>query len=382
MSIEARFTLERRAAAGSSPFSLDLELSLPALCVGIVGASGSGKTTLLRCIAGLERRARGSLSVQGEVWQDQRSFLPPHRRSLGYVFQESSLFPHLSVRDNLRYGERRVPEAARRVRFDDAVSLLGVESLLARDPASLSGGERQRVAIARALLTSPKLLLLDEPLASLDLSARAQILTYLEAVQRALALPMLYVTHAPNELTRIAAHVVLLEAGKLIAAGPLAELMARPDLALGQREDAGAVLDATLDHHDEQHHLSYLRVVARGSAREQEREARGSAREQVHDTLLAISRRPLAPGSATRLFVRARDVSLARTRPVDSSINNMLEVSVSGVHADRDPAYRLIRLDLSGSPLLARITALSVEQLALAPGMRVVALIKSASLVE
>jgi molybdate transport system ATP-binding protein len=272
-----------------------------------------------------------------------------------------------------------VPEAARRVRFAEAVSLLGVDSLLARDPTSLSGGERQRVAIARALLTSPKLLLLDEPLASLDLSARAQILTYLEAVQRTLALPMLYVTHTPNELTRIAAHVVLLEAGKLVAAGPLAELMARPDLALGQREDAGAVLDATLDHHDEQHHLSYLRVV---DAREQDRGARGSAREHDRGTLLAISRRALAPGSATRLFVRARDVSLARTRPVDSSINNMLEVSVSGVHADRDPAYRLIRLDLSGSPLLARITALSVEQLALAPGMRVVALIKSASLVE
>jgi molybdate transport system ATP-binding protein len=379
MSIEARFALERRGATPA--FSLDLTLTLPAQCVGIVGASGSGKTTLLRCIAGLERKARGSLSVHGEVWQDERSFLPTHRRSLGYVFQESSLFPHLSVRDNLRYGERRVPEAARRVRFDDAVSLLGVDALLARDPASLSGGERQRVAIARALLTSPKLLLLDEPLASLDLSARAQILTYLEAVQRALALPMLYVTHAPSELTRIAAHVVLLDAGKLVAAGPLAELMARPDLPLGQREDAGAVLDATLDHHDERHHLSYLRVVeAPGSTREQDHDA--STREPNHNALLAISRRPLAPGSATRLFVRARDVSLARTRPVDSSINNVLEVSVRGVHPDRDPAYRLITLNLSGSALLARITALSVEQLALAPGTRVVALIKSASLVE
>ncbi len=370
MSIEARFALERRGAGqlgsraeprASTPFSLDLTLSLPAQCVGIVGASGSGKTTLLRCIAGLERRARGALSVQGEVWQDERTFLPTHRRSLGYVFQESSLFPHLSVRDNLRFGERRVPAAARRVRFDDAVSLLGVDTLLARAPSSLSGGERQRVAIARALLTSPKLLLLDEPLASLDLPARAQILSYLEAVQRALALPMLYVTHAPNELTRIAAHVVLLEAGRLVAAGPLQALMARPDLSLGQREDAGAVLDATLDHHDQRHHLSYLRV---------------------HDALLAISQRSLAPGSATRLFVRARDVSLARARPLESSINNVLEVGISGVHPDRDPAYRLVTLDLSGSPLLARITALSVEQLALTPGARVYALIKSASLIE
>jgi molybdate transport system ATP-binding protein len=371
MSIEARFLLER---TGGDPFRLDLTLSLPATCTGIVGPSGSGKTTLLRCVAGLERAARGQLSVQGEVWQDQHARLPTHRRAIGYVFQESSLFPHLSVRDNLRFGLQRIAEAERRIKWDDAIALLGVGGLLARDPESLSGGERQRVAIARALLTSPKLLLLDEPLASLDMESRAQILDYLEAVQRTLAIPTLYVTHAPNELARVADYLVLLAAGKLVAAGPLNELMTRPDLALSQREEAGAVLEAVVDHHDPQHHLTYLRVV---EAREQ-----NEAREQKREALLAISRRALAPQARTRLLVRARDVGLARARPVESSINNVLEVSVTGMHADRDPAYRLITLDLSGQALLARITALSVAQLALSPGVRLFALIKSASLVE
>jgi molybdate transport system ATP-binding protein len=359
MSIEARFMLARPRA--SDGLRLDLSLSLPSACVGIVGPSGSGKTTLLRCIAGLEPNAHGTLSVHGELWQDAHTSLPSHRRSLGYVFQEPSLFPHLSVRDNLRFGQRRVPKAEQRIGWDDAVSLLGVESLLTRDPGSLSGGERQRVAIARALLTSPKLLLLDEPLASLDLESRAQILPYLEAVQRALSVPMLYVTHAPNELSRIASHVVLLADGKVKAVGPLNELLTRPDLPLSHRDDASAVLSARVEAHDTAHHLTYL---------------------QVHGGRLAISRRALAVGDETRLVVRARDVSLARVRPSQTSINNVLEVRVQGVHEDGDPAYRLVTLDLAGSRLLARITCLSVEQLALAPEQPVFALIKSAALVE
>jgi molybdate transport system ATP-binding protein len=204
-------------------------------------------------------------------------------------------------------------------------------------------------------------LLLDEPLASLDLESRAQILPYLEAVQRALSVPMLYVTHAPNELARIAQQVVLLSAGRVSAEGALNELLTRPDLALSHREDAGAVLDARVEEHDEAHALTYLRV---------------------HDARLVISRRALALGADTRVLVRARDVSLARVRPVQSSINNVLEVLVREVHEDRDPAYRLVTLDLAGHTLLSRVTWLSVEQLALAPGLHIFALIKSAALVE
>jgi molybdate transport system ATP-binding protein len=370
MSITLRFALERdvllakktaRFDQKADPFRLDVELSVPKGCVGVVGASGSGKTTLLRCIAGLEPSARGTLRVHDAIWQDERVFLPVYRRSVGYVFQEPSLFPHLSVRENLLFGQRRVPAEERRISFDDAVALLGAEPLLARDPSSLSGGERQRVAIARALLTSPKLLLLDEPLASLDIESRAQILPYLEGVQRALSVPMLYVTHSPNELARIAQRVVLLAAGRVEAEGPLNELLTRPDLGLSQREDAGAVLDAKVEEHDAHHHLTYLRVQG---------------------ARVLISRRALAVGEATRLLVRARDVSLAREKPVATSINNVLEVSVRGVHDDRDPAYRLVTLDLAGSTLLARITALSLHQLGLKPGERVFALVKSAALIE
>lgn len=359
MSIEARFVLQR--AGQPAPFRLDVKLDLPAQCVGLVGASGSGKTTLLRCIAGLERAQHGSLTVLGQVWQDERVFLPTYRRSLGFVFQEASLFPHLSVRDNLRFGLLRIARAEQRVRFDDAVELLGVGALLARSSATLSGGERQRVAIARALLTSPQLLLLDEPLASLDLESRAQILSYLEAVQRTLSIPMLYVTHAPNELSRIAEHVVLLANGRVAAQGGLNELLTRPDLPLSHRDDAGAVLSVRVEEHDAVHHLTYLGVAG---------------------ARIAISQRALPIGRATKLLVQARDVSLARVRPRESSINNVLEVQVRGVHADRDPAHRLVTLALGEELLLARVTLLSVELLKLREGERVFALIKSAALVE
>jgi molybdate transport system ATP-binding protein len=367
VSIRARFVLERggrkRSAAADQPppFSLDVGFELPARALAIVGKSGSGKTTLLRCIAGLERPKLGELAVNGVVFQSARVWLPAHRRSVGYVFQEPSLFPHLSVRENLLFGMSRVPKSERRIGLDDVVSLLSLSALLERAPTHLSGGEKQRVAIGRALLTSPGLLLMDEPLASLDLESRAQILPYFEALQRALAIPLLYVTHAPGELARIAEHVVLLERGRVLASGTLNEVLTRADLPLSHADDAGAVLSAVVVEQRSDFHLTYL-------------EAAGGR--------LAISARPLALGQTTRLHVRARDVSLAVTRPSRTSISNLLEARVLSVHEERDPAQRLVRLDAAGTTLLARVTYLSVVELGIAPGLRVYAQIKSVALAE
>ena len=222
-------------------FTLNVDLDLPGRGVtALFGHSGSGKTTLLRCLAGLERHSTGSLHFKGEVWQDStRSiFRPTHQRSLGYVFQEASLFPHLSVRKNLEYGRKRV-NSGHKVSLDHAVELLGIGHLLDRMPDRLSGGERQRVAIARALATSPELLLMDEPLAALDLKRKSEILPYLERLHDELDIPMFYVSHSPDEVARLADHVVLLAEGRVVAAGGLRETLARLDLPTAFTEDAG-----------------------------------------------------------------------------------------------------------------------------------------------
>jgi molybdate transport system ATP-binding protein len=356
MSLRAQLRLALR------DFTLDVDLCLPATGVtALIGPSGSGKTSVLRCIAGLERAARGTLQFRDEVWQDAQRFVPAHARAIGYVFQDARLFPHLSVRQNLEFGLKRVPQSARRIPFDQAVSLLSLQALLARRPDSLSGGERQRVAIGRALLTSPALLLMDEPLASLDLESRAQILPYFEGLERSLQLPMLYVTHAPAEVVRLASRVIWLEAGQVRAQGPLNDVLTRPDLPLAHFADAGAVLDATVVEHAPDYRLTYVAV--------------GRAR-------LAISERDLAPGSRTRVHVRARDVSLWLTRPERSSISNLLEVQLIDIHLDRDPAHRLVRLRCEGAILLARITYRSVVELALHPGLALFAQVKSVALVD
>ena len=213
--IQARFRLER---AG---FTLDVDLDLPARGVtALFGHSGSGKTTLLRCIAGLERAPGGRLVVNGDVWQDGHQLRPTHQRPLGYVFQEASLFDHLSVMNNLRYGLRRVGGASARG-LDQAVELLGIAHLLDRKPARLSGGERSRVGIARALAVGPKLLLMDEPLAALDLARKQEILPYLERLHRELDIPVVYVSHAPDEVARLADHIVAMDAGRALASATL-----------------------------------------------------------------------------------------------------------------------------------------------------------------
>ncbi|WP_037007675.1 molybdenum ABC transporter ATP-binding protein [Pseudomonas sp. MOIL14HWK12:I2] len=353
MSLAARFELRH------ADFVLDVDLALPGSGVtALFGPSGSGKTSCLRCVAGLEPAARGRLVVAEETWQDSDRglFLPPHRRALGYVFQDANLFEHLDVRRNLLFGWKRVAPAARRLELEQVVELLGIEGLLARMPARLSGGERQRVGIARALLTSPRLLLMDEPLAALDAERKAEILPYLERLTRELALPILYVSHAPDEVARLADHLVLLERGRVLASGPTTEILARLDLPIALADDAGVVLEGRVLGHDPDYGLLSL----------------GLAGEQR----VLLAHAPLPPGQSLRIKVLARDVSLSLERQ-HSSILNVLPATVAEIAPTRSPAQVLLRLDLGGAALLARITRYSLERLALQPGSRVWAQLKS-----
>ena len=355
-------TLALRVALALPTFALDVTCDIPTQGItGLFGRSGSGKTTLLRCIAGLERTARAQIEFNGELWQDAGRFLPTHRRAVGYVFQESSLFPHLDVRGNLEFGLRRVPPPQRRLGFDEAVALLDLSALLRHRAPRLSGGERQRVAIARALLTSPQLLLMDEPLSNLDQSSKAEILPHLERLRDSLAIPIIYVSHALGEVMRLADHLVLLEAGRVRAAGPLQQLLARSDLPLGHFEDSGCVFDAVIEEHDPSYHLTYVRI--------------GAGR-------LAVSLKQAPIGHRVRVRIDARDVSLALKPPELTSIINILPAKVLAVSDDRDPAQTLVRLELATEPLLARITRRSAVQLGIAPGMLLYAQVKSVALME
>jgi molybdate transport system ATP-binding protein len=233
--IQASFVLQR------GEFTLDASFSSPAHGVtALFGPSGSGKTSLLRCIAGLEH-ASGRLNINGEVWQSDTTFVPTHKRPLGFVFQEASLFPHQSVRTNLEYGYKRIKPSERKVQVEQVVEWLGLGSLIGRgDPAQLSGGERQRIAIGRALLTSPRILLMDEPLSALDAASKQDILPYLERLHRELNIPVLYVSHAVDEVARLADHLMLLEKGRVVASGELHANLARLYLPIAYFDDAGA----------------------------------------------------------------------------------------------------------------------------------------------
>ncbi|MBA1321343.1 molybdenum ABC transporter ATP-binding protein [Pseudomonas plecoglossicida] len=355
-SILARLTLAR------DDFTLDVDLQLPGSGISaLFGHSGSGKTSCLRCLAGLERAASAYIEVNGEVWQDSASgfFLPPHRRPIGYVFQEASLFPHLSVRANLEFGWRRVPTAQRKVSLEQACALLGIGHLLERRPATLSGGEAQRVGIARALLSSPRLLLLDEPLAALDGPRKREILPYLEHLHEELQIPLVYVSHAQDEVARLADYLVLLEQGKVLASGPISETLARLDLPLAQGDDAGVVLEGLVVGHDPHYHLFDLRLPGNDAQP------------------LRIAHPSLQVGSTHRLKIQARDVSLALAADSQSSILNRLPVRVRELRAADNPAHLLVSLDAAGTTLLARITRCSADQLGVHPGQALWAQIKS-----
>ncbi|WP_371763094.1 molybdenum ABC transporter ATP-binding protein [Massilia sp.] len=355
--------LRVRLRVDRGAFRLDVDLDLPLRGISaLFGHSGSGKTTVLRAIAGLERAPGGVVALGDEVWQDDARgvFVPVHQRAIGYVFQEASLFPHLSVRANLEFGRKRVPAHERRFALEPVTALLGIENLLERRPDGLSGGERQRVAIARALLASPRLLLMDEPLAALDLRRKLEILPYLERMHGELAIPIVYVSHAPDEVARLADHLVLLDDGKAVASGPLSETLARVDLPPSFADDAGVVLDTILAGHEED---ALSRLEFAGGA-------------------LFVGRRREAVGTRLRCRIHARDVSLALDRPQGTSIVNRLPAVVTAVAATDTPGHVLVQLRMGESPLLARITERSRRELGIAPGLRLWVQIKGVALLS
>jgi molybdate transport system ATP-binding protein len=349
-------------------FSLDVDLALPARGVSaLFGPSGCGKTTVLRALAGLERAA-GRIALDDDVWQDdaQRVFVPTHRRALGYVIQESALFPHLDVRRNLDYGRRRIAASQQLVQLDQVVELLGIGALMARRPDTLSGGERQRVAIARALATSPRLLLLDEPLAALDAARKAEVLPYLDRLHEELAIPIVYVSHAIEEVARLAHHLVLMDAGRVVAAGSLADVMARLDLPTARGEGAGVVLDAVVAEHDVPWRLARMEVGQPGAA----------------DFSVWARDQGLPIGHAVRVRLLARDVSIARAPQTGTSIGNQLRGTVEQIADDEHPSLALVRVRVGASPVVARLTRRSAHALELRPGMPVWAQVKTVALME
>ena len=341
-------------------FCLRVDAKLPVDGVtGLFGPSGHGKTTLLRVIAGLERASRGRVVLDGEVWQDDgaKVFVPPHRRGVGVVFQDARLFAHLSVHGNLAFAASRRPAA--HPSLEEVVDMLDLEALLEQRPAALSAGERQRVAIARALLASPRLLLMDEPLAALDLRRKAEILSYIERLRAASNLPIVYVTHSVDEISRLAAHVALMSRGRIEAVGTLEQVMRETDLrALAGHFEAGAILEGRVLSHDDAYALTAVAL----------------ADQQLHMPSV-----DLPVGAPLRVRIRARDVALATRPPENTSIRNVLRGRITTIEPEAG-AHSEIALDIGAGLLRARITRHSVDHLDLRPGQEVYALVKTVAM--
>lgn len=340
-----------------STFRLQARFTAPASGVtAIYGASGAGKTSLLRAIAGLES-CRGSISVGSDVWQNDGICLETHQRRVGFVFQEASLFEHLSVRANLEFGQRRNSAVRQALSLERAIELLKLGSLLERKPHQLSGGEQQRVAIGRALLSSPRLLLMDEPLSSLDMEHKRELMNYLEQLHSELQLPILYVTHSADEIARLADHLVLLQEGTCIASGPAAEIMTRLDLPMSDDEEAAAIIVTHCSSYDAEYGLSNL---------------------QFSGGILQL------PGDHSdttnqRVRILARDVSLTLHKQSDTSILNIVPVEVMEL-SPCGTAQCVVRLKSGDDNLLARVTRKSAATLELQAGRKLYAQIKTAAL--
>ena len=330
--------------------------------IGIIGASGAGKSSLLRSLAGLEPDCSGRIQLDKECWLNTAESLqlPVHQRGVGMVFQQPSLLSHLTVAGNLAFAWRRA-SSARRVTLSEVAEQLGITHLLERMPAHLSGGEAQRVAIARALVTGPRLLMLDEPLSAIDAEGRRDVMSCLERLRKERPVPMLYVSHNLDEVARLADTLLLLEGGRIVAQGPVAELLTRMDLPLAYAPDAEAIIEGRVSGHDEAEHVTQ---VAAGSGR------------------ILLARQKIAIGERLRLRIQARDVSLALSRASDSSILNILPCTVREI-SEAGVGQCLVRLTLDTLDeqlLLARVTQRSVQHLSLQPGMALFAQIKSVAL--
>lgn len=355
--------LRRRQGA----FQVDVAFASPAAGVtALFGPSGSGKTSVVQMVAGLTRPDAGRILLDGTPLFDdgaeggRRVDLPMDKRRIGYVFQDGRLFPHMTVRANLTYGQRLVPSAKRRIGFDTVVDLLGIGTLLDRRPARLSGGEKQRVAVGRALLTSPRLLLMDEPLAALDANRKQEVLPFIARLPREVSIPILYVTHSMDEILRLADLLVLMDKGRSAAVGRVEDLLNRPDLRpLTGIHDPGAVLIGQIAETNNQYGLSRVDTLAGP---------------------LLVERLDLPLGTDVRVRILARDVSLAAERPIGLSVQNVFRTRVTGLSAQTaDDTHVEVELD-AGAPLLSRVTRKSVAEMGLGTGQSVYALVKAVSI--
>jgi molybdate transport system ATP-binding protein len=352
----------RFAAPGGAGFALDLAFQAPAAGVtALFGPSGCGKSTVLSALAGLLRPQAGRVVLGGQTLLDTAAGvdLPPERRRCGVVFQDARLFPHRSVEANLRYGLQRAPAGAGGPTLDEVVALLGLAPLLARRPLALSGGEKQRVALGRALLSRPDLLLMDEPLAALDTTRRTEVLPFLSRLCTTARLPVVYVTHALDEVDALADHLVLLQAGRVLAQGGVEALSLRSDLPLAARRDAGALLRCSVQAHDA---------------------VRGLTRLAFDGGALEVPLRADPLGTRLRIRLRARDIAVARQAPRQASIHNVLPCRLAAIETGDDPHERLLRLQVGPTSLLARVLRDTVGRLVLAPGDALFALVKGIAL--
>ena len=344
-------------------FRLEVAQALPfAGITAVFGPSASGKSTLLRALAGFEP-ARGRIVVAGNPWLDSTRgvVLPAFRRRVGFLFQDARLFPHLDVADNLRYAARRAGDGAPAITLEDVVAAFDLEPLLARRVDGLSGGERQRVALGRTLLTRPALLLLDEPLAAIDLDRKAEILPYLESLSTRFGIPTLYVSHAIDEVARLADRTLVLTDGRIRAFGPTPAILERLDVqSIAGPLEASVVLEARVTGHDTRYRLTRLDL--------------GGDAVSVPDAA------DLKVGATARLRIRARDVAIATSKPSALSIRNVLEGTVSELATDADSPFAEVLVDVHGQHLRARITRAAAEDLGLRVDQRVYALVKSVSL--
>ncbi len=334
----------------SGSITIAFEAPTPGV-IALFGPSGAGKTTVMNAIAGLLRPRHLDITLNGQALHT----LPPAKRRIGYVFQDGRLFPHLTIKRNLQYGLTRAPKGT--ILPDDVIDLLGLQTLLERRPNTLSGGERQRVAIGRALLSQPRLLLMDEPLSALDQTRRDEILPYLIRLRTAFALPIVYASHSLDEVMRLADTLVLIESGRLLAAGPLSELAARVDLPLAARDDAAGLLHGRVYAHAPERRLS---AIASGGS------------------IFWVPQIAAAEGTELRLRVPAREVILALHEPRSISVNNIIPARIAAMAETGHMA--LVELDLDGGgQLLSRITQDAAERLGLRPGGKVLALVKAVS---
>ncbi|WP_368185312.1 molybdenum ABC transporter ATP-binding protein [Aestuariibius sp. HNIBRBA575] len=338
---------------------LDINFEAPGGITVLFGKSGTGKTTIINAVAGLLRPDSGRVSVDDMVLHDTATghWLPPHKRRVGYIFQESRLFPHMNVRQNLTYGRRFAASANPDVSFDHIVDLLGIAPLLARRPGALSGGEKQRVAIGRALLANPKLILADEPLAALDEARKSEILTYFERVRDVLDIPILYVSHSPSEVARLATTIVAIQNGKVSRLGPASDVLGDPTFVPAGIRSVGAMLEVQIKRHHED----------------------GLTELDANGACLLLPKIAQPVGNRVRVRISGQDVILARQKPQDLSALNILPGQIEAIRSGDGPGT-IISLKTQAGTILARVTKRSVQALGLAAGVECFAIIKSVSI--